>query len=356
MSKAVMDHKCKSCGAELKFNPHGQNWKCDYCKSEFTKQEIDEYEASRGVEQLDSDASAVKVEKVDGIDEYVCNNCGARIVADEHTSATFCVYCKNTAIIKNKLVGEFNPTKVIPFYKTKDDAVVAFKGLKKGRPFMPKEFSDKKNIDEIRGIYIPFWLYDYQIGGTLEARATRVKSWTSGNTRYTKTDVYRCVRGGTMRFIKIPVDGSTRFNNDIMNSIEPFDYSKLVDFSHSYLSGFLAEKYDVDATQANNEAMMRAKNSTDDVLKKDIKGYSTVVRTSSSHNIAQAMNEYVLLPVYMLNIKYNNKMYTFAMNGQSGEIVGDIPIDKKKALMFFFGIFIGTIVILSLIWFIGGKM
>lgn len=355
MNSGTLDHKCPNCAAALKFNPHGQNWKCDYCNSEFSKEEIAEVEAKRGVENLTKDTEAVKLEKnLEGMDIYSCPNCGAEILADEHTSATFCVYCKSTAILKNKLVGEFNPSKLIPFFKTRDDAVKAFKGLKKGRPFMPKEFSNIKNIEETRGIYIPFWLYDYSVNGYISATGKKVRSWSSGGYRYTKTDTYAVERGGSMNFYKIPVDGSTHFDNSVMNSIEPFDYSKLENFSHSYLSGFLAEKYDVDSNAASLDADNRAKNTTTEVLRNDIHGYSSVIVNSSNHNISKNNCDYVLLPVWLLNIKYKDKLHTFAMNGQTGKMIGDIPIDKKKAVIWSVCIFLISIILCTIVWFILG--
>lgn len=355
MSLGTMDHKCKSCGAVLKFNPHGQNWVCEYCKSEFTKEEVDAYEAERGVEALTKETEAVKLEtNWDGADMYSCPNCGAEIIADENTSATFCVYCKNTAILKNKLVGEFNPTKLIPFYKTREDAIAAFKNMSKNKKFVPNDFLVDKNIEEMRGIYIPFWLYDYDFKSDIVADAKKVTTWRSGDTRYTKTDTYSCTRGALMEFNKIPVDGSSHFDNAIMNSIEPFDYNGLIDFSHSYLSGFLAEKYDVDATTADLDAQNRARATATEVLKDDIKGYNSVVVTNSNHNITKALNEYVLLPVWILNIKYKDKVHTFAMNGQTGKMVGDIPVDKNKAVRYCVMLFFICMIVITLAVFIFG--
>lgn len=352
----TMDHKCQNCGAVLKFNPHGQNWVCEYCKSEFTKEEVDAYEKSRGVENLTKETDTVKLEtNWEGADVYSCPNCGAEIIADENTSATFCVYCKNTAILKNKLVGEFNPSMVIPFHKTKEDAILAFKSIGHGKPLMPKLFNSKKNIDEIKGIYIPFWLYDYDVEANITADAKRIRTWISGNCRYTKTDTFLITRKGNMHFSRIPVDGSTHFANDVMNSIEPFDYNGLVDFSHSYLSGFLAEKYDVTSEVASAEALQRAKSSTTDVLKNDIHGYDTVMVTNANHTANLNKSDYVLLPVWLLNIKYKNKLYTFAMNGQTGKMIGDIPIDKTKVVILWIIIFAVIMIILSVIWYTLGA-
>ena len=149
--KAV-DHKCPNCNAVLKYNPKGKNWKCEYCGSSFTLEELEHNEKK---------FKETKVEEKEdtSLDEYQCSNCGAKIVADQNTAATFCVYCKNTAILKSRLTSKFAPDKIIPFAKTKEDAINAFKAIGKGKRFMPDEFAVEKNINEIKGIYIPFWLY-----------------------------------------------------------------------------------------------------------------------------------------------------------------------------------------------------
>lgn len=337
----TLDHKCPSCDAVLKFNPKGQNWKCEYCRGEFNLQQLEEYEKKTG-KVLEKEDTAKKVLDPNGMVIYTCKNCGAQIVADPNVSTTSCVYCKNTAILKDKLQGEFSPEYVLPFRNTKEDAIEAFKRLGKGRIFMPKEFNDQKNINEMSGIYIPFWLYDYGANGDIEATCTRVTSWRSGNYMYTKTDTYQATRSGDMSFSNVPVDGSKRFANDIMNSIEPFDYKDLKEFNYSYLSGFLSEKYDVSKEEAKPDSEMRCRNSFIGEMKKDIRGYNTVTVVKNNINLNNTKTSYVLLPVWMLNIKYKEKIYTFAMNGQTGKMVGNIPINWVKVIIVWLILFAAT--------------
>lgn len=345
----TLDHKCPNCNAVLKFNPHGQNWKCEYCRSEFDLQALTKYEEKTG-KVLERDPQVISN---GDMDMYSCPNCGAQIIADPNVSTTSCVYCKNTTILKNKLQGEFNPDYVIPFRHTKEDAINAFKKLGKGKILMPKAFNDKQNINEMSGIYIPFWIYDYAADGVIEADCKRITTWRSGDYRYTKTDTFLATRGGLMTFENIPVDGSKRFANDIMNSIEPFDYKDLKKFNYSYLSGFLSEKYDVGKDEAMEDAISRAKASFIDEMKKDIRGYNTVVPVKNNINLQNTKNSYVLFPVWMLNIKYKNKIYTFAMNGQTGKLVGNIPIDIKKAILLWVCMFVVTFGIIFALFYFG---
>ena len=337
MSK-VLDNKCPGCGATIHFKPELGLFKCDYCDGEYTAEQL-------------KDMEKINKEEVDTTNyvNYNCPDCGAEIITDENTAATFCVYCGNTSIIKNRLSGEFAPSKIIPFKIEKKKAIEAFKKLRKGRPLTPKEFTSERNIEKIQGIYIPFWLYETEVSGTIEATATRVKSWTSGNTHYTQTDYHNVVRTGTMEYHRVPVDGSTRFANDMMNTIEPFDYSKLIDYNHAYLSGFLAEKYDVSKEDAFADAKSRTLNTTKQEMLSSMNGYTSKVVKKNDLEAKETNVEYALLPVWMVNVKYKDKYYLFAMNGESGKFIGNIPLDKKRALMYTIITFIIAFIIFTII-------
>ena len=352
----TVDHKCPSCNASINYNPKEKNWVCEYCGSKFTLEQLTENEknfketnvnSSKELKQKSKESKDDSVE----MDEYFCEDCGAKIVTDKNTAATFCVYCKNTAILKSRLTEKFSPSKIVPFAKTKDEAIAAFKNIGKGKFLMPKEFSNSKNIQEITGVYIPFWLYSCKMNGHIDGKGTKVTSWIMGEYIYTKTDTYKVGRDGVYNFDRIPVDGSVRFNDAIMNSIEPFNYEELVDFSYSYLSGFLAEKYDVEKDEAKKITIDRAEHTccSDLEMKARSYGYSTFITENKSAEVKSEDIEYVLLPVWMLNIKYNEKMYTFAMNGQTGKMIGDIPYSKKKAVLYVLLLFIVIFAIVALI-------
>ena len=344
----ALENKCPSCTASIKFNPKEGKFKCEYCGSIFTLEELKEYNKTAATAKDNKKKEEQVIDTYDGYVSYHCGSCGAEIVADEQTAATFCVYCGNTAILKSKLAGEFTPSRIIPFEKTKEEAIQAFKGISKGRPLMPKDFNSEKNIEKIKGVYIPFWLYDVKVSGDVNMRGTIVTSWSIGDTHYTKTDTYNVVRGGTVEFHKIPVDGSTHFDNKIMNSLEPFNFNKLVNYNHAYLSGFYAEKYDEDSTKSFQEASDRAYNSTKNLLSNNARRYTTKTITSDTLNREQTDNEYVLLPVWMVNVKYKNKMHIFAMNGESGEFIGNIPLSGTRVLVYSLVIFISLFICFSI--------
>lgn len=325
-----LEYKCPGCNASISFNPKIGKWRCDYCGNIYTLNEIEKKKDKE-----------VSVDEYDAYTSFKCESCGAEIIGDEETTATFCVYCGNTAILKSRLSGKFMPNKVIPFKTTKEEAITAFKNLKKGRPLVPKDFTNQKNIEKIRGIYIPFWLYDIAVSGEITYNATKVKRWSVGDTYYTNTKNYKLIRAGTVDFDAIPIDGSTRFNNAIMNTIEPFDYKELIDYNHAYLSGFYAEKYDIaDSQELFNEVSKRALNSTVNKFRDTIRSFDTATAIKTNLTPQELRKQYALFPVWMVNVKYKNKMYLFAMNGQTGKFIGDIPLDKTKAVLYAIVIFI----------------
>jgi len=335
----VIDYKCPNCTATLKFNPTNQRWDCEYCKSSFDLKDLS---------VNDEKYERTKTKPLKDLDVYACKNCGAKVMTDHNTTATFCVYCKSTAIMKDRLTGELEPDKIIPFNKTKEEAIKTFKAVGVRKILMPREFSDPKNIEEIRGVYIPFWLFDIECSGNINSKCTRVSTWSSFNYIYTKTDYYDVTRGGESFFDNIPVDASKNFNDAIMNSIEPFDYKKLKEFNYGYLSGFYAEKYDLKDEEISHIAAQRARETMQNYLRDDISGYSSNMITNTNIKGKVSKGEYVLLPVWMLNIKYKDEIRTFAMNAESGKMIGDIPIDKKKLLLLIIGTFIGIFLLLTL--------
>ena len=336
----ALDHKCPTCSAKLPFNPESQKWDCEYCGNSYTLDQLNNYEEENN-QHADTELNV-----------YKCPNCSANIISDTNTTATFCIYCGSTSIIKERLVGEFKPSKIIPFKTTKEEAIKSFKNFIKGKIFAPDNFTDEKNIQKITGVYIPFWTYNCSAQADLDFNAQKIKTWRSGNYRYTKTDYYLLKRAGNMDFEKVPVDGSRKFDDNTMDSIEPFLYEDLKDFNISYLSGFLSEKYDVNSDEASIRARERINNTIIDKLKSTTKYYNMVNLINSKIDIDTKKSEYVLLPVWMLNIEYNKIPYLFAMNGQTGKMIGNIPIDNKKFAITWIKRFFVYFLLVSIIIFI----
>lgn len=237
-----------------------------------------------------------------------------------------------------RVSGTLKPDFVIPF---KLDKKAAKEGLAKhlnGKKLLPKVFKDQNHLDEVRGVYVPFWLFDTDADAQIRYRATKVRTWRDNDYRYTETKHYLVLRDGTVGFEHVPVDGSKKMPDDLMDSIEPFDFSEAVDFETAYLAGYLADKYDVTAENSVNRANKRVKKSTEDAFASTVHGYATVIPENSNIQLHNGTVKYALYPVWILNTTWNGENFTFAMNGQTGKFVGNLPIDKGAVIRWLLGI------------------
>ena len=250
---------------------------------------------------------------------YTCQSCGGEIIADENTGASNCPYCGNPVIMTEKFKGALRPDLVIPFKLDKKAAKEAYYRHIKGRTFLPKAFRRENHIDEIKGLYVPFWLFDGDVDADVRYKATKVRMWSDHDYDYTETSYYSVERSGEMTFVSVPVDGSEKMADDLMESIEPFKISESVDFQTAYLSGYLADKYDVSEKESINRAHDRMKKSAEEVLADTVKGYASVVPENTNVNISGGKAQYALYPVWILNTTWKDKKYIFAMNGQTGK-------------------------------------
>ena len=345
----VLDNRCPACGAKIDFNPKNQKWDCEYCGSNFTLEEMQKH--NNASSEKANTVVEVKTEDIGAMDIYHCKNCGAEIIADETTTSTFCLYCGSTAILKERIDSGRAPNYIIPFKNVKEDAITAFKKVVKMKPLTPKCFKDEKNIQKITGVYIPFWAYDLVCDGEIHFESVDITSWSDSRYRYTKTSRYSVKKSGHFDFDKVLSDASSRFPNDLMDSLEPFNYQDLVQYNHAYLSGFLAEKYDVDENAGLERARERTMNTCVDEIERTI-GHQTNTMVHNAMAIVPKYCHYIMLPVWMVNIQYKNKNYTFAMNGQTGKIVGNIPIGVRETIMWSIIVFIGFFILFMIGYFV----
>lgn len=347
----ALDNKCPACGATIMFNPTNQMWDCSYCSSKFTLEEMQKSTSSEPVQQEAHMVDQLLPEDTIGdVDLYRCKNCGAEIMADQTTTATFCVYCGSTAILKERILNGRAPNYIIPFKTTKEDAINGFKKITKGKLLMPKSFKAVNNIEKISGIYIPFWAYDLEANGEVEFEASDTKTWNDSKYKYKKVDRYSIRKSGHFDFLKVLADASTRFPDDLMDSLEPYDYNDLTSYNHAYLSGFLADKYDVNEMECLQRVTGRTKDTAVELMQKTV-GHSDQKVINNGLRVSSRYTHYIMLPVWMLNIKHRDKTYTFAMNGQTGKMIGNIPIGIKEtifwSIIFFIILFvIGLIFVL----------
>jgi len=339
----LLDYKCPCCGGAIEFNTTVQKMKCPYCDTEFEMDALKEYDQeiqNDSADEMNWDTAAGC--EWQGEDEnlvtYVCDSCAGEIICDKTTAATSCPYCGNPVVMMGNISGALKPDFIIPFKYDKNAAKAGYFNHIKGKRLLPKIFKDQNHIDEIKGVYVPVWLFDAGADANIRYKATRVRRWSDSNYNYTETKYYAVLRGGCIAFERVPVDGSEKMDDALMESIEPYNFNEAVDFQTAYMAGFLADKYDVTAEQSIDRANQRIKRSTEDAFRSTVQGYTTVVTENSHIRLNNGKAKYALYPVWLLNTTYQDKKYTFAMNGQTGKFVGDLPCDMSLFRKYLFTI------------------
>ena len=337
----LLEYKCPCCGGMLEFNSDVQQMKCPYCESEFTVEEVtkaqQEAEGASDTSQMNWETSQETWtgEEAAGMKVYKCQSCGGEIVAEETTGASKCPYCDNPVVMTGQFGGDLKPDLIIPFKLDKNAAKAALLNHFNGKKFVPKVFKDQHQIDEIKGVYVPVWLFDAKASGEFRYKAEKTKRWSDNDFDYVKHDYYTVHRSGTMAFEHVPVDGSSKMPDDMMESLEPFDYKQAVPFQTAYMAGYLADKYDVGAEESIARANDRIKHSVEGAFRNTVKGYDIVNTEKSNIQLENAKAQYAMYPVWLLNISWNGQKYPFAMNGQTGKFVGNLPADKGEAFKTF---------------------
>lgn len=360
----LLQLKCPNCGAAIGFNATRQLFVCEFCSSEFSENEINEANGREAETSNDDGISLSKNDYVGGqkIDPenafdqhtnlYLCESCGAEIVADENTAATFCHYCHGNVTLKGRVSGALQPELIIPFKIDKGMAETMFKDWCKKKWFLPKSFSSQGQLEKMVGLYVPFWLADCDVDASAEYDAKKVHSYRSGDYRITNTKVYSASRAAKMTYRGIPADASKKLEDALMDAVEPFDYNEFLPFSMNYFSGFYADKYDVEKSEAIVRIKQRMTDGAMQVLRQSVQGYTTVSCKGSRLRIIKTNWHYTMLPVWFMTYLYGGKKYFFAINGQTGKIAGIIPVSVGKLIFMALCFILGF----TLIGLIGGAL
>lgn len=345
----LMQYECPNCGGKVQFDSASQQMKCPYCDSEFSVEalrERDEILSAQAQDDMNWETPETTWEQGEaaGMHAYVCQSCGGQIMTDQTTAATKCPYCDSPVILSGQVSGELKPQYIIPFRVDKEAAKAALRKHFEGKPLLPKVFKDTHYIEEIRGVYVPVWLFDAEADACILFKAEKRRTWSDAQFHYKETKYFNCVRTGSIAFAHIPVDGSSKMDDTMMESLEPFSFDGAAGFQTAYLSGYLADKYDVSAEDSIARADQRAKQSVELAFRETVQGYDSVTLDVSGVKLKNGKAVYALYPVWLLNIRWNDQLYPFAMNGQTGKFVGNLPVDKGAAAKWsFIGMAIFTV-------------
>jgi len=377
MAAQVTNYQCPACTGPVHFSPEEGKVVCDYCGSSYELAEIEALYAEKDEKAAETMAEDTEINGIEDEDDregteytgewdtselndnwgadgtnmkvYNCPSCGAELICENSTGATSCPYCGNPTIVPGQFTGALKPNFVIPFKVEKDEAIQALKKHYKGKIFLPSTFTSDNHLQEIKGIYVPFWMFDGKANASATYNATRSSMHRTSTEEITTTTHYRVKRAGTMSFEKIPVDASSKMPDEYMDSLEPFDYKELKEFSTAYLPGFLADKYDVTVETSWDRADRRCETTIKSELHNSVTGYHTCVTEREWVNVERGKVHYALLPVWLLTTKWNGQTFLFAVNGQTGKTVGDLPVSKRKFWSMFAGLATAFSVIGSLI-------
>ncbi len=395
MASESVNYQCPNCMGPVHYVGESGMLECDYCGSSFTPQQIEEAYAAKqqaadaqaaaqvaqaqagqrsAFDQMGNEAagasSVLTQETVDaavgvsnqaqspidaylsraswndeeraGMRSYTCSSCGAQLCVDATTAIGECPYCGNQAMAPGTFSDDVKPDLVIPFKLDKQAAESALTAYYKGKRFLPSEFASANRVAHVQGVYVPFWLYDGRASGSGTFEAKNISTWREGKDEVTKTDVYHAWREGNSSFTRIPADGSAKMPDGHMDAIEPFDYDELKPFSVAYLPGYSAERYDQDADTCSGRARGRMKNTLAEQLRQSVTGYDQVDSGNVSTQTSIEGVSRALLPVWMLHTQWKDDDYLFAMNGQTGRLVGDLPVSPLKVILWFLGIFVAV--------------
>lgn len=339
----VIQYKCPNCGGPLKFDPATGKHTCEYCKSAFVSESLNTGNAAQAV---NADEGGRNAENRDSSIEdsrvYTCPSCGATIVTDATTAATFCYYCHNPVVLEGRLDGADKPDYVVPFKVSKEKALEIFGQWIAKKKYVPKAFYSESQIEKFTGVYFPYYIYTCNIDGSIDGEATKVSVYERGQYEYTETGIYHVTRAGNMEVKHVLRNALKKANSVLAEAVIPFymDGDNLKPFNMSYLSGFFAEKKDMMKESLESEVRQEVKNYAVSKLRESVADYQDIQVTEDNTELKNEKWEYALLPVWSLTYNSNGKIYYFSINGQTGKPIGELPVDTGKLISTFLLIFI----------------
>lgn len=316
--------KCPSCGGYLEFDPQGQRFLCAYCGASYNEGEL--RQQSQAKEEQAAEKSA-------GLRSYHCQSCGAEIVTDDTTAAARCYYCHSPVVMTDRLTDEFRPDGVIPFQLDRKAAEEKFRKFVKSKHFIDKEFFAPQQMEDFSGVYYPYWFADVDGEASFDGEGTKVDVMHSPRKTVTITRYYKVKRRGKVSLHNLVRKALNKADTKLSDGIHPYDLSEEKPFAMGYLSGFLAEKRDIEVSAVKPEMMAEAERYAKQLISAKDK-YDTLIG-GTEFTPTRTSLRYMLLPAWVLTYKggANGKPYYYMMNGQTGAVCGRLPLKKGKLLL-----------------------
>ena len=342
--ETIITYKCPCCDAGLIFDGAEQLFKCEFCLSKFTEEELNATQSAQKAEEKARENAQFNEE----ILEYRCSSCGAEVIAEKNTAADFCYYCHNPIVLTDKVSGQLKPTKIIPFKFGKEEAKDTFLRFAKKKWFVPKDYFSADSVDKITGVYYPFWVTDADTDSELSATGKRIRVWRSGDYKYTETSTYDVYRRGAIHFEDITTSAISTEDKAMLEGVLPYPIEDYQDFSMPYLQGYLAKKRDIERESLSGEVKGRMDSYAKTLLERTT-SYDTLTVKNLDVAILKSHWEYSLMPIWILTYKKQHKRnkkkdktYVYAMNGSTGKVYGELPVSIPKLILAALGTFIGS--------------
>ena len=314
-----MIYKCKNCDGNMIYHVEERKLYCPYCNS------------------LDTE----KV--IDGKNACICDSCGGELSVGQFDSVVKCLYCSQYVIYKQRVEGEYEPSRILPFKVGKEQAKTMIRLHYRDKRYVPKSFLNQANLEKMEGIYVPFWLFDFNVNVDFRGRGYRERVMASETAAEQTLSCYDVYRNFDASFRKIPADASYAMPDKIMDMLEPYDYGEIEHFNPKYMSGFLSEIYSDEAKNFESRVNAKVQKDINRVLAKHLSSFKTVTPIKKEITVEHKGAEYVLLPVWKYLYTYQGKEYEYYINGQSGKVIGKAPLSIGKAVACGSGIFLGVL-------------
>ena len=357
-AQPVAEHKCPHCGGPLRFDPERGLMVCDYCKTTHEIQAAQD-EPAQNVTGFDFGSLNQKASRTgaESLPVYSCVSCGSELIAAPQQLSLSCPYCRNNIVLTDKVSGSLRPDGIIPFRIDSKMLPESMNRFYKGKVLLPPRFFSESTMGNVTGVYVPFWVFSGNVSGNVTLHGSTSRTYTSGDYEYTETTGYELDREVDMSFDNVPVDAGSHIDDAMMDSLEPFDMNDVRPFDIRFLAGFAAERFDLEKNDIAGRARERILNTAYSYATGRETSYSNVGRSGGQLNL-ELDARYLLFPVYFFNLKFDGKEYGFAVNGQTGETVGSLPIDKGVCLRYFLlraGLVLLGVLIIFILKYLAGR-
>ena len=345
-TKDETDKKCPQCGGVMDFHPGSGKLKCPYCDYE---EEIRmEEDIPETAEELDFNEAEKTANCSWGVEKktVLCEACGAQSIYDALQTAAVCPFCGSNQVMEMNDENTMAPGGVVPFRIDDKEASKLFKTWIRRKWFCPKLAKDSAKPKRFKGIYLPYWTFDADTFSLYSGQygIDQVRRDSKGNSHVETS--WHNTSGSHNEFIDDElVLASTNHDVSILRQLEPFMTEQNKAYKPEYIAGFAAERYSIGLKTAWGQAVSSIKSKLESKISSKIRSEHRADKVRNlkvTTNYSNITYKYLLLPVWISNFKYKDKVYQFMVNGQTGKVAGRTPISIPKVILAVFGVLLAV--------------